>query len=51
VLKITIPRHSELTPVQKLNRDGVEAVKKHQYEKAASLFTKHIFTILPIPSR
>lgn len=40
VLKITIPRHSELTPVQKLNRDGVEAVKKHQYEKAASLFYK-----------
>jgi Flp pilus assembly protein TadD len=40
VLQITIPRHSELTPVQKLNRDGVEAVKKHQYEKAASLFYK-----------
>lgn len=40
VLKITIPRHSELTPVQRLNREGVEAVKKHQYEKAASLFYK-----------
>ena len=40
VLKITIPRHSELTPVQKLNRQGVEAVKKHQYENAAAFFYK-----------
>lgn len=39
-LKITIPRHSELTPVQRLNREGVDAVKKHQYEKAAALFYK-----------
>ena len=38
VLKITIPRRSELTPVQRLNREGVEAVKKHQLEKAAALF-------------
>jgi Flp pilus assembly protein TadD len=40
VLKITIPKHSELTPVQRLNRDGVEAVKRQQYEKAATLFYK-----------
>jgi Flp pilus assembly protein TadD len=40
VLKITLPRHSELTPVQKLNREGVEAVKKHHYEKAAAFFYK-----------
>src|SRR5580692_11273947 len=40
VLKITIPRHSELTPVQRLNREGVEAVRKRQYEKAATLFYK-----------
>src|ERR1700760_83269 len=39
-LKITIPRHSELTPVQRLNRDGVEAVQKRQYEKAEGLFLK-----------
>jgi Flp pilus assembly protein TadD len=39
-LKITIPRRSELTPVQRLNREGVDAVKKHQYEKAAALFYK-----------
>jgi len=40
VLKITIPRRSELTPVQRLNREGVEEVKKHQYEKAAAVFYK-----------
>jgi Flp pilus assembly protein TadD len=40
VLKITIPRHSELTPVQRLNREGVDAVKKQQYERAATLFYK-----------
>jgi len=40
VLKITIPRRSELTPVQRLNREGVEAVKKHQYERASALFYK-----------
>jgi Flp pilus assembly protein TadD len=39
-LKITIPRHSEMTPVQRLNREGVEAVQKHQYEKAEALFLK-----------
>lgn len=39
-LKITIPKHSELTPVQRLNRDGVDAVLKHQYEKAEGLFYK-----------
>lgn len=40
VWKITIPRHSELTPVQRLNREGVEAIKAHRYEKAATLFYK-----------
>jgi Flp pilus assembly protein TadD len=40
VLAITIPRRSELTPVQRLNREGVEAVKRQQYEKAATLFYK-----------
>ena len=39
-LKITIPRHSELTPVQRLNREGVQAVEKKQYEKAEALFLK-----------
>ena len=39
-LKIAIPLHSELTPVQRLNRQGVEAVKRHQYTKAEALFEK-----------
>lgn len=37
---ITIPRRSELTPVQRFNREGVEAVRKHRYEKAEALFLK-----------
>lgn len=39
-LKITIPRRSQPTPVQRLNREGVEALRKHQYEKAKALFYK-----------
>ena len=39
-LKIKIPRRSEMTPVQRLNREGVEAVQKRQYEKAEGLFVK-----------
>ena len=39
-LKITVPQRSQLTPVQKLNREGVEAIRKHNYEKAESLFYK-----------
>ncbi len=37
-LRITIPKRSRLTPVQRLNRQGVEAVNKHQYDKAKALF-------------
>jgi Flp pilus assembly protein TadD len=37
---INIPLRSKLTPVQRLNRDGVEAVKKRDYEKAEKLFYK-----------
>lgn len=39
-LRITLPRRTQLTPVQRLNRDGVEAVKKHDYERAGVLFYK-----------
>ena len=39
-LRITLPKRSQLTPVQKLNREGVEAIRKHNYEKAESLFYK-----------
>jgi Flp pilus assembly protein TadD len=37
-IKITIPKRSHLTPVQRLNREGVEALRKKNYEKAESLF-------------
>jgi Flp pilus assembly protein TadD len=37
-LKITLPRGSHLTPVQRLNRQGVDAIRKHNYEKAEVLF-------------
>ncbi len=39
-IRITIPKHSELTPVQRLNREGVDAVRKHEYEKAEAMFYK-----------
>jgi tetratricopeptide (TPR) repeat protein len=39
-LTITIPRHSELTRVQRLNREGVVATQRHNYGKAADLFYK-----------
>src|SRR6202021_500096 len=37
-LKITLPKRSHLTPVQRLNREGVEAIQKQQFEKAETLF-------------
>src|SRR5258707_3025343 len=37
-LRISIPKRSRLTPVQRLNREGVEAVRKHKYEEAQKLF-------------
>jgi Flp pilus assembly protein TadD len=36
--RITIPKRSHLTPVQQLNREGVEAVQKGQLDKAKALF-------------
>jgi Flp pilus assembly protein TadD len=39
-IKITLPRHSHLTPVQRLNQEGVQAIQKHKYEKAETLFYK-----------
>ncbi len=39
-ITINLPRHSELSPVQRLNREGVDAVNKHQYEKAEAIFLK-----------
>jgi Flp pilus assembly protein TadD len=37
-LKIKIPRRGILTPVQRLNREGVEALRKHNVSKAEELF-------------
>jgi Flp pilus assembly protein TadD len=39
-IKIKIPRRSIVTPVQALNREGVEALKKHDVSKAERLFYK-----------
>jgi len=39
-LRITIPKHSESTPVQRLNREGVKQIQKHHLSKAERLFYK-----------
>ncbi len=39
-VQLTLPARSKLSPVQRLNREGVEAVKKHEYQKAEDLFYK-----------
>ena len=39
-ISISIPKRSKLTPVQRLNREGVEAVQKHKYQRAEQLFYK-----------
>ncbi len=37
-LRINLPRRSKLTPVQKLNQDGVKAVQKGDVERGQKLF-------------
>ena len=39
-LRINIPKRSDATPVQKLNRDGVKEIQKHHLEKAERIFYK-----------
>jgi Flp pilus assembly protein TadD len=39
-LKINLPERGHMTPVQRLNREGVEAVRKHDYNKAETCFYK-----------
>jgi len=39
-LTIALPKRSRATPVQSLNREGVEALRKNQYEKAKDDFYK-----------
>src|ERR1700678_360346 len=38
--KINLPKHSRMTPVQELNRAGVDADRKRSYQKAEALFYK-----------
>lgn len=37
-LRINIPKRTEATPVQKLNREGVKEINKHHLDKAEKLF-------------
>ena len=37
-LRITLPKGSTKTPVQQLNREGVDAINKHHVDKAKKLF-------------
>ena len=37
-LRITIPKRSEATPVQKLNREGVKEIQNHRLARAERLF-------------
>ena len=37
-IRIPLPKKSKYTPVQQLNRSGVEALKKHNIDKAKKLF-------------
>jgi Flp pilus assembly protein TadD len=39
-IHLRLPKRSHATPVQKLNQDGVNAIKKHDYERAKKLFYK-----------
>lgn len=39
-LRIPLPKKSKYTPVQQLNRDGVQALKNHNVDKAKRLFYK-----------
>jgi Flp pilus assembly protein TadD len=39
-VRISIPKRTKPTPVQKLNQDGVKEVQKHAYKRAKALFYK-----------
>ena len=39
-VRISVPKRTKPTPVQKLNQEGVKEVQKHHYKKAKSLFYK-----------
>ena len=37
---LNLPKRGKLTPIQKLNREGVKEVQKRHLEKAKKLFSK-----------
>jgi len=39
-VRISIPKRSKPTPVQKLNQEGVKEIEKHNYKRARALFYK-----------
>jgi Flp pilus assembly protein TadD len=39
-VRVSVPKRTRPTPVQKLNQEGVKEVQKHHYKKAKSLFYK-----------
>src|SRR5436309_11663431 len=39
-VRVSIPKQSKPTPVQKLNQEGVKEVQKHNYKKAKAVFYK-----------
>ena len=39
-VRISLPKHTKPTPVQKLNQQGVKELEKHNYKKAKQLFYK-----------
>src|SRR3954466_7031618 len=39
-LRINLPKRTKPTPVQDLNREGVKAVERHNYDRAKRLFYK-----------
>jgi len=45
-LKLTLPKRSQLTLVQRLNRDGVTPCGSTSTKRPKLCFTRHIFSIL-----
>jgi Flp pilus assembly protein TadD len=39
-IRISIPKRTKPTPVQKLNQEGVKEIQKHQYKRAKATFYK-----------
>ena len=39
-IRISIPKRTKPTPVQKLNQEGVKELEKHDYKKAKAFFYK-----------